>query len=376
MTNGLYAGGAEKVLQTLLNNLDYSLFDVTVYSMYKEPVNPEIITAYNKFKYKQVFTQYQGKSALIRKISGFFGKIKGKIFNCMPPGFFRFLYLREKYDIELAFIEGESTKIVSGSLNKKSKKLAWVHTDMIKNNWTDFLWSSVKKEAQAYKKFNTVVCVSNSVKDAFSEKYGISENVTVKYNPIDSVDVLKKSKDEVHIENVKKPLLITVGRLEQPKGYPRLLQCADRLHKEGYSFTLLILGDGKQKNQLKDYIEKNDLKGTVELLGFHNNPYKYIAVCDAFICSSYIEGFSTAAAESIILGKPVYTLDCPGMKELFGDENCGKIVPNTDEDLYLLLKSAVSDSSLMQDFTRGAERRADFFDVKKRVNDIENLLII
>ena len=35
------------------------------------------------------------------------------------------------------------------------------------------------------------------------------------------------------------------------------------------------------------------------------NPYKYIAQCDLFVCSSYREGFSTAATESLIIGTPV-----------------------------------------------------------------------
>lgn len=373
MINGLYSGGAEKVLQTVLNNLDYSEFDVTLYSMHQRYLDPAVFKNKDKIKYKAVFSEYNGVSSLLKKVFGFSLKVKGKLFKYLPPSLFRMLYIRGRFDTEIAFLEGEATKIVSGSLNKKTRKIAWVHTDMIKNNWTDYLYSDSAEEAKAYKKFDRIVCVSESVKNAFIKKYGISDNVTVKYNPVDSDEILLKSKEKIHIKAENRPLIISTGRLEQPKGYPRLCECACRLKKEGYDFTLWILGDGTQRKQLEDYIEENRLAGTISLLGFDRNPYKYMAAADAFICSSYIEGFSTAATESIILGKPVYTVDCSGMKELFGNENCGEITENTDEALYLLLKRAATDRNAMAEYTKSAERRSEFFDIRKRMSDIENV---
>ncbi len=372
--NGLYSGGAEKVLQTLLNNLDFSRFDVTLYSMHKEIVDPNIYKNHSKFKYKVIFKEYEGRSLILGAILSLALKIKGRLFSILPPKLFRLLFLREKYDTEIAFLEGESTKIVSGSLNKDANKIAWVHTDMIKNNWTDFLFRGVEDEAAAYEKFDRIVCVSESVKESFIKKYGISDTVCVKYNPVDSDEIALLSKEKVSTDGVTRPLLISVGRLEEPKGYPRLCRCAARLHDEGFDFTLWILGDGKQRDRIEKYISESGLSDTVRLLGFDSNPYKYIAAADAFICSSYIEGFSTAATESIISGKPVYTLDCPGMKELFGNEECGEIVPNTDEELYLLLKRAVTDKESLKKYTAAAERRSEFFDIKKRMADIEEII--
>ncbi len=368
MTNGLYSGGEEKVLQTVLNNLDYSKFDVTLFSMHKEELDREIFRTQDKYKYKAIFKS--GSTP----VSRFFGKVKGKIFNLCPPKFFRLLYLREKFDVEIAFLEGEPTKIVSGSLNRKARKLAWVHTDMIVNNWTDYLYKSSEQERDAYLKFDEIFCVSESVKEAFIKKYRIENNVSVKYNPVDSEEILKKAQEKSGLENEKRPLIISVGRLEKPKGYPRLVECADKLKEEGYEFTLAIAGDGRQRESIEQFIEENGLSDTVKLLGFHDNPYKFVAAADAFICSSYIEGFSTAATESVILGKPVYTVDCPGMSELFGDEECGVIVPNTDGDLYLLLKHAVADEESRKKYTAAAKRRAEFFDIQTRMADIESVI--
>ena len=370
MTNGLYSGGEEKVLQTVLNNLDYSKFDVTLFSMHREELDPEIFRTQDKYKYKTVF----GCSVKPAFLGSFLAKVKGKLFNLCPPKIFRLLYLREKFDVEIAFLEGEPTKIVSGSLNKKCRKLAWVHTDMIVNNWTDYLYKNTEQERDAYLKFDEIFCVSESVKEAFIKKYRIENNVSVKYNPVDSADILEKSREKSGLENEKRPLIISVGRLEKPKGYPRLVKCANRLRQEGYEFTLAIAGDGRQRESIEQYIDENDLSDTVKLLGFHDNPYKFIAEADGFICSSYIEGFSTAATESIILGKPVYTVDCPGMKELFANEQCGIILPNTTRDLYLLLKHAIVDEKSREKYTAAAKRRAEFFDIKARMDDIESVI--
>lgn len=364
MTNSLYSGGAEKVMQTFINNLDYGKYDLTLYSMHRRKIDPEVFTA--KFDYKVVFDKKNNS-----KLSELFYKIKGKIFATCPPKLFYFLFIKGKYDIEIAFIEGESTKIISGSTNKKSKKLTWVHTDMIKNPWTYYLFKNAEQEAKAYRKFDEVICVSNSVKDAFKAKYNI-HSAKVKYNPVDSNDIIEKAKEPCNEEVATRPLLVTVGRLEEPKGYPRLLECADKLNKENIKFTLWIIGDGSQREQLEAYIETNHLQDTVKLLGFHNNPYKFINQADAFICSSYIEGFSTAATEALIIGKPIYTLDCPGMAELFGNENCGEIVPNTDEELYSLLKRAATDSESLKKYADSAKRRAEYFNIKTRMTEIEN----
>lgn len=363
MTNTLYSGGAEKVLQTLLNNLDRNLYDITVYSLHRQKIDPE--TFAKPFKYKVIFDEPAGGIELFRKI-------KGRIFNSYPPDVFYQLFIKEKYDIEIAFIEGESTKIISGSQNPKSKKLAWVHTDMIKNNWTDFLYKTPDEEAEVYRKFDKIICVSEQVRNAFEKKYSVF-NTVVKYNPVDSADIIKKSKEKIE-NDFARPLIVSVGRLEEPKGYLRLVKCAAKLLGEGKYFSLMIIGEGKQRGELEKLIEEYGIGEYVKLPGFSKNPYKFISAADAFICSSFVEGFSTAATESIILGKPVYTLDCPGMKELFGGEKCGEILPNDDESLYTLLKDAVTDEEKRNLFTEGAKRRAEFFDIKKRISDIENLL--
>ena len=110
------------------------------------------------------------------------------------------------------------------------------------------------------------------------------------------------------------------------------------------------------------------------LLGFQENPYPYIAASDGFICSSRSEGFSTVATESLILGKPIYTVDCAGMKELFGEYNCGIIVNNDDVQLYKMMVKIIANKDISNIYAENIERRKKYFTLKSRLNEIQIIL--
>lgn len=112
----------------------------------------------------------------------------------------------------------------------------------------------------------------------------------------------------------------------------------------------------------------------VNLLGFHKNPYNYLNQCDVFICSSYTEGFSTAATESLILGKPVFTVECAGMQELIGNSHSGVIVPNIDEALYGLMEKLVSGQFDLAQYTQAAKKRGQDFSMDTRIAEIDGVL--
>lgn len=188
--------------------------------------------------------------------------------------------IKDKYDVEIAFVEGFDTKLVASSNNLKSKKYAWVHTDMIINNHSDLHFKDINAQKNCYRKFNKIFAVSENVKDKFIEKFKIN-NIEIQYNPVDSKELISKSKNCIKFEN-NKINLITIGRLESQKGYDRLLRIVKKLRDEDYIFKLYILGDGSLKNVFEKYIKLNNLDDCVELLGFKKNPYEYLISARCF----------------------------------------------------------------------------------------------
>ena len=134
--------------------------------------------------------------------------------------------------------------------------------------------------------------------------------------------------------------MVTAGRLEQQKGFIRLIEILG--HIKGKDYSLWIIGDGSQKEEIKKRIEKYHLGENVRLFGFQENLYKYISKSDVFICSSYAEGYSTAISESIILGIPVFSVECSGVVEQLKEGMFGVIVPNTDTDLTRMLNELIN----------------------------------
>ena len=369
MIESMIVGGAEKALINIANNLDKNKYDVTVLSMYKYSV----YDGYDH-NFKELFDEDVKVKYLIDNSKS----IRYRLFNCLynrlPKSWFYKFFIKENYDIEVAFYEGFPTTFLSNSTNIKSKKLAWLHTDS-KNAFGSLGNDDLEIQKSIYNKFDSIVGVSKSVVDSFNKIFNLEEKTAVQYNILDNENILKKSKEEIDNSFISdKFKMITVGRLIPIKGYDRLLRCVKNLKNDGFDFELWIVGDGSEKSYLEKYIEDNNLQNNVKLLGFQENPYKYIDKCDLFVCSSIAEGFSTVATEALILNKPIVTTNCSGMEELFGDFECGIITDNNEDSLYLGLNKVLSNKQFYNKLKLEIPKRSDFFDAHNRLNEIENIL--
>ena len=363
----LVGGGAEKSLTELVESLDKSKYDITVITGTDGEFFTERVSSICGYR---CFAKRSGQN---NRVKGFINKLIFKFSNSAPAKIVYSVLIGGKFDVEIAYCEGYATKLIANSSNRKSRKIAFVHTDMQKNHWTQSVFKSLEEETACYKKFNVITCVSETAAQAFKETFGITENVVVNYNPVRGDLIAEKAKEPADLAAIDYPRMITAGSLTAVKGFDRLLCAANRLKTEKYKFELLILGEGEEEQELKKYIEDNKLSDYVRLTGFQSNPYKYIAGSDFFVCSSYAEGFSTIATECVILGKPVITTDCAGMAELFGACECGIICENSEEALVEALKQVLENPECLQRFSEGSKKRTPFFDIEKSVKEIEKL---
>ena len=373
MTNTLYGGGAEKVLQTIVSNLDRSKYDVTLYSMHREELDTSLYCG--ALTYRAVFDSYRGNSKLMTVLHSLHAKVRGKLFTMLPAAAFYRLFIRGTYDVEVAFIEGESTKIVSGSSNRRSRKLAWVHVDLLANPWTDFLFKGAEDEAQHYRKFDKVLCVSDGVRETFLAKYGVeTERTATHYNPIDREAILRRAEETAPLGAHSRLRMITVGRLVPQKGYDRLVRCAAQLRREGFDFELYILGEGEERALLEQLVRENELQDCVFMPGFQRNPYAWMKMSDVMVCSSRAEGFSTVVTEAVVLGLPVISTDCAGIRELFGDANCGVITENCEEALCAALREMLVAPEKLESYAAESRKRSRAFTLEISMEKLEELL--
>lgn len=362
----LAVGGMEKVLINLVNELDENKYDITIKTIYDcfelaDNLNSNI-------KYSSFY-----KSSKNNNINFIKSRIYTFLLKKLSPNTLYKLLIKENYDIEIAFFRGASLKIISGSNNINSKKLAWVHSDFTRCTGIFDWFSSEKRTVNAYKKFDNIVCVSEFAKQKFSEKMGIKDKVIVRYNVNLCDDIKEKSREEVDENFNNKFRICSVGRLVEAKGYDRLLRVHKRLIEENIIYDLVIVGDGPEKEKLQKYINDNNLQSTIYLVGNKKNPYKYINNSDLFVCSSRWEGFSTVVSEAVILNKPVITTKVSGSEELFLNNEYGLIVDNDEESLYKGLKLLITNKELLDNYKEKIIERSKFFDTKKAVKSIEML---
>ena len=300
------------------------------------------------------------------------------IYKWLPLSLVYRFFIPKGNDIEIAYIEGFTTKLLSESTNKKAKKYAWVHCNIQIDHWTKKVYKNETQESDCYKKYNKIIAVAQSVEEAIKNTFPENAHkVETIYNPIDEQAILNLGKERIEYpKKDDKIRLVTVGRIVSQKGYDRLVRIIKRLKEDGFNHELWIIGTGTQINKIKQFITNNSLEEYIKLLGFQSNPYKYLSKGDLFVCSSRSEGYSTAVTEALILGLPIVTTDCSGMKELLKNGECGIITPNDEDSLYLGIKKILSNKNLLDYYKIKSEERGKDFSVKKLITPIEELLLL
>ncbi len=365
----LGGGGAEKVLTTIVKYLDKTKFDITVLLVTETGVYVDEVKKYCKVK--SMLPKYEDLNSVSERIRY---KLHYKYIYSASPEKVYSKYVKEKYDIEIAFVEGFATKLVSASKNSESKKLAWVHIDMVKNPYADKYFKNIAEEKTVYNRYDRVVCVSNSVKEVLDAKFDLKNKSIVIYNPVDTKEIIKKSAEKITKKKALGIQLVTVGRLEMQKGYDRLIKALGKLKQQNTELNLWILGEGSMRDELELLIKENHLEDNVSLLGFQENPYKWISQADAFVCTSRAEGFSLVIAEAIVLEKPILSVNCSGPNELLDYGKYGILVENTDSEILNMLDQLICDKINLDNLTKLSKLRVEYFNIKNIMQQVEELM--
>lgn len=324
-----FGGGVEKVLIDIIRNLDKTKYDITVITRSNDGPYFE-----ETKKYARCINCY----SYLKPGRNFFHKVFNNIIIRLGewslykfPKLYYALAIREKFDIEVAFMHNEAAIIIANSTNKNSKKIAWVHTDLnIHSGWTAY-YKNAQYRKNVYKKYDKVVAISNTVKNSVKDVLELSENVEVIYNPINE-KLIKQLADSENID-FKEPFILSVGRLSFEKRYDFLIKTYHKaLQDYNIKEKLYIIGDGPEREKLEKLINDFNLQENVFLLGYKSNPYPFVKNSKFTVCSSLYEGLHIASIESISLGVPVLSR-VKVVEEIFGEHKCGIICEN-DNDFY------------------------------------------
>lgn len=356
----LAGGGAERVLVDLLDEIDYEKYNVDLLLIREEGIYIDDIN--KKVNIKSIFSY---NNSLKNKILNY---IKSLLYKYVPK-FFIGNIIGKKYDVEISFLEGETSSLLLYSKNESSKKVAWVHIDLENLKSLNRVQSN-----KVYELVDKIICVSNECKDAFLKIYPkYKEKISVIYNLINSNKILKLSNEE-DVDLQSSNYILSIGRLTEQKRFDRLVKAYKLLVDKGIKQNLIILGEGELKNSLKNLVDELDLKERVFFPGFTKNPYYWIKNCDLFVLASDLEGFSLVVAEAMILGKAIVSTDCVGPTELLGNGEYGIVTQRDVEPLKSGIESLLLDEKKKCLYEKKALERSKIFDKKIFNENINRIL--
>lgn len=255
-------------------------------------------------------------------------------------------YIDNNYDVEVAFLEGPVTTLLS-SKNKETQKIAWIHND-ISLVFGDNLKAKIKKvfNKKIYKKYQKLVFVSNHNLQKFIDFYDINTPKFVVHNYLDKDRILKLSR-EFNLDIFDKDTInfLSASRLVEQKAIDRLIDVHKELISNGYYHKFYIIGDGPLKLDLKEKIKELNVENTFVLLGQRENPYPYILKSDYFCLLSYYEGLPMSLLEAKILNKYILVTNTASVEALENYES-KKIFENTKDGIYNGLKDIINNKNI------------------------------
>lgn len=330
---GLTLGGAERVLVDTANAL-VDKYDVTIFTIYAKGEFEKELDKKIKLKtlYNEKYNDIQGLKKKIIPLKILF----------MQKSIYK-KYIKDNYDVEIAFLEGPITRLFS-TKNKATKKIAWIHNDITKVFGTG-LKAKFKKmiDKIIYSKYDKLVFVSEDNKKQFESMYKLKVKKDVAYNYINSEKIKEKSelklnnKEEKELETLfenDKINFITVARLVEQKGIDRLIKVHKDLINDGYDHNMYVIGDGPEREKLEQLIKKNKIEKTFKLLGQKSNPYPYVKKADAFCLLSYYEGYGMVIEEAKVLNSYILLTNTAAREAVKNYKDKSLIVANSEMSMY------------------------------------------
>ena len=364
-------GGVEKVILSLLNNLNKEKFEMTLQvSLYQGELRdkvPSDIRYIKNNKGKEDFS----RQSLTRTFQLLVRNLKVRLFNLFPSISDK-IYLKEKFDIEIA-TSYTDFEFVLNSSNKFSKKIGWFHSDITFPK----LQPAVPKILNQIPKFDYFIFGSQQTKDIFTQTYPnfkLPENQVI-LNAIPIEEIKQKAVEYVPDFGTKDPVFVSVGRLHSRKGYHKLIEVHNKLIKDGFAHKIIIIGDGEEKDNLENLTKMYGVQNSFVLLGSLLNPYPYVKNADFFVMPSESEGWPLIIADTLILQKPILSTAVGGIPEMIRHLENGYLIRYDADEMYNAMKEFLSNTDVIEKIKKGLENSEKQFDNQKIFDAVENIII-
>lgn len=370
----MFIGGAERSLLGLLEAIDYTQYDVSLflyrhegeflayipdqvnllppmkeYGTFDVPIRSLLFSRRWRFGLARLISKVALKTHCL--ISG---EKKGVWMSMQYTARYLLPLLPEipgEYDLGVMFL-GVADPLIHKV--KAKKKVTWCHTDY------DTLYPNKGMDRKTYEAVDHVVFVSDACREKMTRFYpALTDKTRVIENILGEKLLLQQAevpvKDMPHLDDGYR--LLSIGRFSEAKNFDNVPNICKSLLDAGLHVKWYLIGYGGDEELIRQKILEAGMEEHVILLGKKENPYPYIKACDLYVQPSRYEGKCVTVREAQTLGKPVVITRYATSASQLEEGVDGVIVPMDNEGCAAGIADLLQDPARMERLSQTCKSR-------------------
>ena len=210
-------------------------------------------------------------------------------------------------------------------------------------------------------------------------KVGVKTDIEVVPNGVDispfhqQIQPIDRSEYGFNSEHV---LLVYIGRLGPEKNLPFLIRAFNGAAQAYDNIRLLIVGDGPERENLKDLVRHMPISDRVHFTGFvdYKNIPAYLTSADIFVTASVSEVHPLSVIEAMGAGLPILGIESPGVGDTVNDGEDGFVVKEKDIAAFTAkMIRLASDADLREKMSLAAKSTSNKYDYKRTTQQMYEL---
>lgn len=296
--------------------------------------------------------------------------------GCLLIAIWRLFRLLKKHEIHILHVHDNLSKIIGVPASKLANiKIITNCNDQLGKALIDRILLFYQRRFM-----DKVFCVTNYIGNMFAKKGVIPNNVVVVYSAIEPkcwTRTGRKRTENLQGIQKEKVILGIVAVFDRVKGHQCLFQAIKTLVAQGFTdFSCLVIGDGRERDNLHKLVTENGIERYVEFRGFVHNLKEILNELDILVVPSLQESFGMAAVEAMAMELPVIASKVGGLPEVVKDGETGILVPPADpQSLANAIKFLINNPATRFEMgQRGKERVNQKFDIDKNLRISEKII--
>jgi len=256
------------------------------------------------------------------------------------------------YAVFANLLNGSKTKLVLTEHNTSNRRIA------------NKIFRPIEKFI--YNNYNKVICITKEIEKKYQKYLGLSDKLVTINNGVDINKIAIASSHEKskfgYSDDDK--LIIMVARFTDQKDQDTVIKALTLLPE---SYKLLLIGDGKRKEELEKLASALQLLERINFLGIRSDVYPLYKMSDIAVLSSHWEGFGLAAVEAMACGIPIVASNVDGLAQVV--ENAGILFDAGDSNqLAEIIMFLENDKEKYKNVVQKSVERAKKYDIMRMVN--------